>query len=344
MRLPRSISTYAAVTVLATLALGGCAHAPPRPAPVEPVVWPAPPEAPRVRLALVLSSPDETAPKPSLWRRAWRAFVGLDPADDQVARFQRPFGVAATADGGLLVADPDAAVVVRMRPGAATALLACSGRPWTAPMAVATSAEGEVYVADAGEGAVARIGADGRCTWLGDGTLERPTGLALRGGEVFVADPPSHRVLVLSRASELVRTIGGPGDGEGCLHFPTSLAFDASGNLLVVDALNFRVARFGPDGRWLGAFGATLADGGPFAMPKAIATGADGRVYVSDAQRDVVVVFRPDGTFDYAFGAPGSGAGRFSHPAGLASAGGRVYVADSFERRIQAFEIIGAQP
>jgi DNA-binding beta-propeller fold protein YncE len=111
-----------------------------------------------------------------------------------------------------------------------------------------------------------------------------------------------------------------------------------------VDALNFRIARFAADGRWLGAFGATLDDGGPFAMPKAVATGADGRVYVSDAQRDVVVVFRPDGTFDYSFGASGEAAGRFTHPAGVAESRGRVYVADSYARRVQAFEILGAEP
>jgi sugar lactone lactonase YvrE len=342
VRLSRPMATCAAAVLAA--GLGGCAHAPPRPAPVEPVVWPEPPADPRVRLASVMSSPEDGAPRPSFWRRAWRAFVGLDAADDELARFQRPFGLAATADGGLLVADPDAVLVVRTRPGAPPAFLSCRDRPWSAPMAVAFSGDGDVYVADAGEGAVARIGADGRCAWLGEGILERPSGLALRGGEIFVADPPSHHVVVLSGAGEVLRTLGAHGDGDGGLNFPTSVALDASGNLLVVDALNFRIARFGPDGRWLGAFGATLGDGGPFAMPKSIATGADGRVYVSDAQRDVVVVFRPDGTFDYVFGAPGSAAGRFTHPAGLASSKDRVYVADSYARRIQAFEILGAHP
>ncbi len=211
-------------------------------------------------------------------------------------------------------------------------------------MAVVSSAEGDLYVDDAGEGAVARIAANGRCTWLGEGTLERPTGVAARDGKVFVADPPRHHVVVLSGTGELVSTIGAHGDDDGGLNFPTSVAFDASGNLLVVDALNFRIARFGPDGAWRGAFGAALPDGGPFAMPKGIATGADGQVYVSDAQRDVVAVFRPDGTFDYVFGAPGPAAGRFTHPAGLAFAQGRVYVADSYAGRIQAFEILGAQP
>jgi hypothetical protein len=65
-------------------------------------------------------------------------------------------------------------------------------------------------------------------------------------------------------------------------------------------------------------------------------------VYVSDAQRDVIVVFRPDGSLDYALGAPGEGPGRFTHPAGVALSDHRLFVADSYGRRIEAFELLGA--
>ena len=121
-----------------------------------------------------------------------------------------------------------------------------------------------------------------------------------------------------------------------------SVAFAPSGELLVVDALHFRIARFDADGRWLGAFGTAAAEGGEFGMPKDVAADAEGRVYVSDAQRDAVLVFRPDGTLDYVLGASGEGPGRFTHPAGVASSAGRIYVADSYAGRVQAFDILGA--
>ena len=323
--------------------VAGCAHVAPPQAPVEPVVWPGPPDPARVRLALVVTSPEGPAPARSFWRRAWRAVVGVEDGEASL-QFRRPFGVAMTAGGDLVIVDPDAALVVRTVPGAASRLLGCRDRPWAAPMAVAASGDGGIYVADAGEGVVVRVEADGRCTPLGAGHLERPTGVAAGGGRVFVADPPRHQIVVLSGTGEVLARIGAHGDGAGGLNFPTGVALDAAGDLLVVDALNFRIARFSADGRWLGAFGTTVGDGGQFAMPKGVAAGPDGRIYVSDAQRDVVLVFRPDGSFDYVLGASGGEPGRFTHPAGLASSGRRLYVADSYARRIQAFDVIGAAP
>jgi sugar lactone lactonase YvrE len=295
-----------------------------------------------VRLAAVLTEPLGPPPKRSFWSRAWRAFVGLGPEEDEDApRFVRPFGVSPGADGSLVVADADAAFVVRTREAGTSTILSCEGTPWNAPLAVATSAEGDAYVVDGGAGVVVRVDAHGRCTRLGEGALERPTSVAVGAGRIFVADPPRHHVAVLSSEGALVATIGAHGEGEGELNFPTGVALDGQDNLLVVDALNFRIARFSPDGRWLGALGAPLADGGQFAMPKAVAVGDDGRIYVSDAQRDVIVVFMPDGTFDYSFGASGGEPGRFTHPAGIAVARGRVYVADSYAARVQAFEVLG---
>jgi sugar lactone lactonase YvrE len=112
----------------------------------------------------------------------------------------------------------------------------------------------------------------------------------------------------------------------------------------VVDALNFRVARFSPDGAWRGAFGEPGTADGDFERPKGIAVDASGRVYVSDAQRDAVLVFAPDGTFEFTLGAAGAEPGRLTMPAGLAIAGERLYVADSHNQRVQAFDLLGGDP
>ncbi|HEX9242314.1 MAG TPA: hypothetical protein VF875_07705 [Anaeromyxobacter sp.] len=337
---PRAIFRIA--VALVAVALAACAHAPPAaPPPLPESVWPAPPAAPRVRLAQVWTSPVGAAPARSVWSRAWRTLVGLGDEDEDAPRFVRPFGVFGDADGSLLVADADAAFVVRTRTGAPSTFLACEGAPWGAPMAVATSHRGDVYVVDAGARAVVRVDPQGHCAPLASGAFERPTGIAIHGDRIYVADPPLHHVAVLSLAGALVATIGTHGEGDGELNFPTGVAVDAAGDLLVVDALNFRIARFGPDGAWRGAFGASLPEGGAFAMPKSIATAEDGRIYVSDAQLDAVLVFGPDGTFEYAFGVSGDEPGHFVHPAGVATSRGRVFVADSYAARVQAFEFLG---
>lgn len=337
------LARYAAFTALATCA--ACAHAPRPRESLPEVYWPAAPAEPRARLAGVL--PDPSAPPPR--RSAWRAVLDLVAGVDREARRRddalvRPFGVAARADGSVLVADPDRGDVVRFDAAGGASSVACRGREWAAPMAVALSPDGAAFVADGGAGEIVRVGPDGACSALGAGALERPTGVAVVADLVLVADPPRHQVVVLSTSGEVLARWGGRGDQDGQLHFPTAIVAAADGGALVVDALNFRVARFSPDGAWLGAFGAPGTAGGDLERPKGIALDAEGRVYVSDAQRDAVLVYSPGGSFEYAIGAEGAAPGRLTMPAGLAVAGRKLYVADSHNQRVQVFELLGGRP
>ncbi len=303
------------------------------------MIWPVA-GAPRARLARVLPDPATPRPRPSVLRRAWNAIAGLDE-EDPAAGLVRPFAVAVAPDGALLVADPDAPGVFRLGSrGAAPEPVLCKGQEWAGPMALAIGGDGELYVADAAAALVVRIRPDGLCATLGSGALQRPTGVALLDGRLFVADPPSHEIVELGRDGVAVRRFGGLGESAGQLHFPTAI-HAASGALLVVDALNFRIARFTPEGEWLGSFGAPGDEGGALARPKGVATDRRGRVYVSDAERDLVLVYAADGTFEYAIGGSGTDPGWFSMPAGLAVVGDALLVADSQNRRIAVFDLLG---
>lgn len=265
------------------------------------------------------------------------AIVGLEQTGSELP-LQRPFDVAVGHDGAIIVADPDSGAVLKIS-GDRVDPINCDGRDWGAPMAVFAAPNGDLLVADAGAAVIVRIGPGGTCTALGEGDLERPTGVVADDARVYVADPPRHEVVVFSRQG--TTRLGTHGEGEGAFDFPTAAALAPDGSLLVVDALNFRIVRLSPSGAWLGSFGEPGDTGGAFARPKGIAVGRDGRVYVSDAQRDLVLVFRSDGSFDYAIGGTGTAPGWFTHPAGLAVAGDRLYVADSQNHRIQVFEILG---
>ncbi len=304
------------------------------------VTWPAA-GSPRVRLARVLPDPG-ARPRRSILGRVWRAIVGLADANDAATKLVRPFGVAVAPDGAVLVADPDARGVFRLTPGGgAPERVTCGRHEWAGPMALAFGADGTLYVADAAGAFVARLRPDRTCATLGHGALQRPTGVALVNGRLFVADPPAHEVVELGADGTAVRRFGGLGRSDGQLHFPTAIHADASGALLVVDALNFRIARFTPDGEWLGSFGERGDEGGAVSRPKCVTTDRRGRVYVSDAQRDLVLVFARDGTFEYAIGGSGTDPGWFSMPAGVAIAGGTLLVADSQNRRIAVFDLLG---
>ncbi len=325
----------------AAAALAACAH--PR-APVATTgpapVWPEPPAPPRVRWAGAWPGAPRPAAEPGFWSRLGRAIIGLPEPAPEPAPWQRPFGVAA--HGGVVwVADPEGPSVLRLEWGAeAASPVTCPGRAWAAPLAVAVGDDGAAWVADGGAGAVVRVAPSG-CAVIGAGELERPSGLALAPGRVYVVDPPRHHVVVFAPGGERIATIGDRGEEAGQLNFPTAVALAADGTLLVVDALNFRISRYASGGAFVAAFGEPGDEGGALARPKAVAAGRDGRVYVSDVQRDVVLVFSPAGEYLFAIGASGDGPGQFLMPAGLTLSGRRLFVADSYNRRIQAFDLLG---
>ncbi len=323
----------------AVAALAACAH-PQAPAATTgtPPVWPEPPASPSVRWAGAWPDASRPVAEPGFWSRLGRAIIGLPEAARETAPWQRPFGVAAR-DGVVWVTDPEGRSVLRLEwGGEAASPVTCPGRAWASPLAVAVGDDGAVWVADGG--AVVRVAGSG-CAVLGAGELERPSGLALARDRVYVVDPPRHHVVVFALGGERIATIGDRGERAGQLNFPTAVALAADGTLLVVDALNFRISRYAADGAFVAAFGEAGDEGGALARPKAVASGRGGRVYVSDVQRDVVLVFSAAGEYLFAIGASGDGPGQLLMPAGLALSGRRLFVADSYNRRIQAFDLLG---
>lgn len=330
------------LALAALLTVGpACRHAPAAATRLEPApTWPAPPAAPRLRLVAELGA--VARPATGWWRGTLDWLAGVDDAahDDGLVR---PFGVAYAPDGTLVVADPDGRRVVRFSPGGRfQAELACPGRTWGAPAAVAAAGE-EIFVSDPGAALVVAWSTAG-CRALGAGALARPAGLALANDQVLVSDPPVHQVVVLRRDGTVAARWGELGAGAGQLHFPTDVAVAPDGSVFVVDSFNFRVAHLDADGRWLGAFGAAGDGPDAFSRPKGIAAGPGGALYVTDAERDEVLVFGPDGAFRFAAGGTGAAPGQLSHPAGLAATDDRLAVADSLNRRIQVYEILGERP
>jgi sugar lactone lactonase YvrE len=325
------------------LVAAGCAHAPaPEASSAAPeLTWPAPPARPEIRFVGDWTTP-RSLDRRSLLRKVFDAIVGLDATQDPEApSLRRPFGVALSPSGDVLLADPDAPGVFRVSAEGSLVPVKCEHRAWVSPMALAYASDGALLVADAGAAEVVRVDAAGGCRSMGAGVLERPTGIAAASRSFYVADPPTHTVVELSDDGAVLRRFGARGAGDGELSFPTAVAIGRDGELLVVDALNFRVGRFAPDGRWLGSFGEPGETTGALARPKGIARSPDGRIFVADAQRDEVLVYLADGTFRFAIGSSGAAPGQFQGPTGLAIAAGRLAVADSLNARVQIFELLG---
>jgi sugar lactone lactonase YvrE len=168
--------------------------------------------------------------------------------------------------------------------------------------AVGTDTAGNVYVADSDNGRIQKFDASGNFQRLWGGAVNGGVG---PGGICTVA------------ASCLPGTTGGAaggqfGDVEG-------VATDGAGNVYVADTTNNRIQKFDSSGNFLRAWGRGVDS-------STVGTGFEICTVAASCQA----------------GTTGGLGGEMSFPVGIATdAGGNVYVADVFNRRIQKFDSSG---
>lgn len=137
-------------------------------------------------------------------------------------------------------------------------------------------------------------------------------------------------------------TTGSRGSGPAQFNFPTALAADNRGRVLVVDRGNARVQIFeGVSGRYLGTFGSAGKGPGQFLLPRHIAVSPE-RIYVADQLNHRVSVFDMQGNALFAFGSA-AGSGNLNFPRGVAvDKSGSVFVSDTTDHMIKRYSATGS--
>ena len=283
-----------------------------------------------------LRQPENVGIEHGFFSRVWRLIAGVGESEE----LYRPYAVALAKDGRIGVADPGRRAVHLYDPRNGDYRRIGTGLAY--PVAVAFAGE-TLLVADADKHELRAYGREAQSVALPvrPPPLQRPGGLAVdeAGKLLFVTDSAAHAVHVLPLGGGEARTLGGRGGGEGQFNFPTHVASDRDGNLYVCDAMNFRVQIFDSQLRFVRSFG-RLGDGmGDLPRPKGLAVDREGHVIVVEGYFDVIQVFDGSGTLLGIFGGTGISAGRFYLPGGAASDGRYLYVADTFNARVQVFDL-----
>ena len=305
-------------------------------------IWPEPPASPRIGYLFSFSSAADLG----LRRSGWSWFVGwLTGSGKGTTAFSRPFATAFDEQGNICITDTGIPSVWFFD------LQEKSFETWdkigpyrlVSPVSIARD-KGIFYLADSALRRVLAFRSGKELVGDFSDEIGQPSGLAVAGGRLYVADVEKHRIAIFDLEGHFLKAFGHRGEGPGEFNFPTHVTVDPAGRILVTDAMNARIQVFESDGTYRGSIGKLGDASGHFGRPKGVAVDSRGNVYVADAMFDNFQIFDIEGRFLLNIGESGSAPAEFWMPAGVAAgAGGIILVADSYNRRVQVFETIGKE-
>jgi len=308
------------------------------------LVWPAPPQSPKIRYLESFSSSEDVAAEKGFFGKIVEFIIGPDDVVDLV----KPMGVAVSSTGKVYVADAAGKRIhIFDKQGQKyDSIDGVGGVQFGLPIQITIDNDDSIYVADGLLRKVFKFTREGQFVRsFSDKTLQRPTGVAVDSERqlLFVVDTPAHNVKVFSLIDGLVKgVIGKRGADDGTFNFPGFAATDASGALYVTDGMNKKIRLFGADQKYRRSIGKPGDGSGSFSSPKGVAVDSDGHVYVTDVAFDNIQIFDKEGQLLLSFGASGQHLGAFWMPTGLfIDKNDRIYVADSYNKRIQVFQYLG---
>jgi DNA-binding beta-propeller fold protein YncE len=304
------------------------------------LVWPLPPDEPRVVYVRSFNNPADLGIKPSAFKRFGNWITGAAAGDRSLIN---PLAVATDEKGILCATDTGAKTVC---------CVDIAGKRWLqwdrvgrlhfqAPVGIAKRGN-VLFVADSELGEVVAFDTNRKLLFEIKQGLGRPSGLAILGERLFVTDVEHHCVVVFDLRGHEIFAFGKRGTGAGQFNFPTHAAADNHGRLLITDSMNSRVQAFDAGGKFLAEIGSAGDTSGHFGRPKGAAVDSFGHIYIADAVFDNLQVFDFSGRLLLILGETGAGPGQFGLPNGLAiGPDNQIYVADSCNHRIQIFKYVG---
>lgn len=306
------------------------------------LVWPNPPDVPRIKFIAAISSEEDVGGPTKLSFRD--LILGRDPGQE-VRRLRQPYGVFVDPQGRIYVADSGQGMVfVFDREKAKVNFIGHKGQGKLAwPIDVAVDKKGNVFVSDVRYQNVFVYDPDGNYKFvLGrKGDFVNPAGLAVdhKNDRILIVDSKAHDIKIYTIEGKFVTKFGERGTEEGRFNFPTNIAFGQDGYIYVVDTGNHRVQVFDKDYEYYDDFGTLGVHPGQFRRPKGIALDSENHIYVIDSDFNNFQIFNQEYQILMPVGRYGRDFGQFWLPAGIfIDQNDRIYVVDTMNKRVQIFQ------
>ncbi len=307
----------------------------------KPILWPTPPEKPRVKYVGQLLTEADLKPAVGFGQKLGETLFGAK----SVRSMLTPFALCTDGKDRLFVADSNAQMVHVFDLHTRGFEQWKPAKGFSQPVGIAYDpASRNLFVADSVAECIFVFDTKGQpINTIGGGILQRPCGMAwdAAGARLFVADAKLHQVIVLSRSGTEIARMGKRGNELGEFNFPTNVAIGPGGEVYVSDSLNFRIQLFGANLSPIRQIGKKGDLPGYFSQPRGIAVDSQGHLYIVDANFETVQIFNSEGKLLMDFGQEGRAAGEFWLPAGIfIDPANRIWIADSYNRRVQAFDFL----
>ena len=149
----------------------------------------------------------------------------------------------------------------------------------------------------------------------------------------------SHRVVILNKEGELIKSFGSKGSQDGQFNGPFGVDVDGEGRIIVSDTYNHRIEVFENDGSFIRSFGSFGSSEAQFNYPSGVVVDGDGNIVVSDCGNHRIKVMDIEGNLIRCFGTRGSGDSQLQYPMSVNVDGeGRIIVCERENGRVSVFE------
>lgn len=307
------------------------------------LVWPRPPEVPRIRLLRMINGPEDVIVTEKGAVGRFFDFL-LGDSNDYIG-FYTPHCMAADGNGVIYIADPSLGLVHKynLASNEVSYIVQAGTTYLRSPVGVVLDSEGNLYVTDSQLAKVFKFNREG--TFAGEldgkGKFIRPAGIALTSkGDKVIADIQANKVYLFGKDDSFKGELPGP-DFPGAFNMPTYVAVDSADTIYVTDSMNFTVRVFDANGKFVRNIGQIGDAPGSFARPKGVAVDSDRNLYVLDAIFGNFQIFNSKGQLLLYVGHEGAQPGDMMLPSGIfIDRDDRIYVADTFNHRIQVFQYL----
>lgn len=335
------------VIVCFALAIAGCATTDAPPVKEQRYFWPPLPDTPRIEFLGAYTGLESLEKKDD-------SLLNMILGDEAApAMLDAPTNVTADGNGKVFLTDQKSPAVLYFDlkgKSAGTFGGQAAGTILQRGSGLGLDADGNLYVGDAQQKKIFVLNSEGKIVAVRDiaPIIENIGGIAVDKARkrIIATDIRKHKVFVLGLDGSIISSIGKRGGGDGEFNYPTAVALDREGNIVVADSMNARVQRFTPDLKFINKFGKRGDGIGEMAVIKGIAVDSEGHIYVTDGKMNKVSIFSDQGEVLLQFGgsyvaAPGAsvGPGGFQLPMGIyIDQNDTIYVADQMNSRFHVYQ------